>query len=136
MADVHSQEIRSFNMSQIKSKNSKPELLVRQFLHANGFRFKLHDKSLPGKPDIVLPKYNTVIQVNGCFWHGHKKCKYFVIPEARKEWWIEKISKTAENDKRNNAILKDLGWNVLTIWECELKPIKKVKTLNYLLSIL
>ena len=86
MADVHTKEIRSYNMSRIKGRNTKPEMLVRRFLHANGFRYKLHDKSLPGKPDIVLPKYKTVIFVHGCFWHGHTKCKYFVVPKTRTDW--------------------------------------------------
>ena len=89
MADVHTREIRSKNMAAIKSKNTKPEMLVRRFLHANGFRYKLHDKSLPGKPDIVLPKYKTVIFVHGCFWHGHEGCKYYVVPKTRKEWWLK-----------------------------------------------
>lgn len=121
MADVHEPEVRSYNMSQIKSKDTKPEILVRKFLHSNGFRFKLHDKTLPGKPDIVLPKYKVVIQINGCFWHGHGGCKYFVIPKTRTEWWIEKINKTVLNDNKNNAELMKLGWSVINIWECELK---------------
>jgi DNA mismatch endonuclease (patch repair protein) len=90
MADVHSKETRSYNMSRIKGKDTKPEMLVRKFLFANGFRYRLHDKNLPGKPDIVLPKYKTVIFVNGCFWHGHENCKYFVIPKTRTEWWLNK----------------------------------------------
>jgi DNA mismatch endonuclease (patch repair protein) len=89
MADVHTKKQRSFNMSRIKGKDTKPEMLVRKFLHANGFRYKLHDKKLPGKPDIVLPKYNTVIFVHGCFWHGHTNCKYFKIPQTRTQWWIK-----------------------------------------------
>lgn len=91
MSDVHSKEVRSYNMSQIKSKNTKPEILVRKFLFAKGLRFRLHDKNLPGKPDIVLKKYKTVIFVDGCFWHGHDKCKYFIIPKTRTDWWLEKI---------------------------------------------
>lgn len=88
MADVHDKVTRSYNMSQIKSKNTKPEMLVRRFLHANGFRYKLHDKTLPAKPDIVLPKSRTVIFIHGCFWHGHKDCKYFVVPKIKTEWWL------------------------------------------------
>ena len=136
MADVHDVKTRKYNMSQIKSKNSKPEIIVRKYLHSKGFRFKLHDKLLAGKPDLVLPKYKTVIQINGCFWHGHKGCKYFVIPKTRTAWWKEKIEKTIENDKKNNSILADSGWNVLTIWECELKEKRKEKTLDYLISCL
>jgi len=85
-------------MSQIKSKDTKPELLVRKFLFANGFRYKLHDKNLPGKPDIVLPKYKTVIFVHGCFWHGHVNCKYYVVPKTKTQWWLDKIGKNIERD--------------------------------------
>ncbi|MBD0333743.1 MAG: DNA mismatch endonuclease Vsr [Chitinophagaceae bacterium] len=92
MADVHSAEVRSYNMSRIRSKDTRPELLLRKVLFANGFRFRLHDKSLPGKPDIVLKKYKTAIFVHGCFWHGHKDCKYFVVPKTRTEWWMNKIA--------------------------------------------
>ena len=108
MADVHTKEIRSYNnmsrlfgMSRIKGKNTKPEMLVRRFLHANGFRYKLHDKSLPGKPDIVLPKYKTVIFVHGCFWHGHKRCKLNRIPKRNHSYWIPKLNGNAERDKKN-----------------------------------
>ncbi len=93
MTDTHSPEIRSYNMSRIRSKDTKPELIVRKYLHKNGFRFRLHVKTLPGKPDIVLPKYKTVIFVHGCFWHGHKGCKYFVIPKRNIEYWKNKIQK-------------------------------------------
>ncbi|RQO40181.1 very short patch repair endonuclease [Chryseobacterium sp. KBW03] len=121
MADVHSKEIRSFNMSKIKGKNTKPELLVRKFLFSQGFRYRLHDKKLPGKPDIILPKYKTVIFVNGCFWHGHEGCKYFVVPKTRTEWWLDKINRNIEKDKENKIILTNTGWKVIEIWECELK---------------
>jgi DNA mismatch endonuclease (patch repair protein) len=129
MPDVHSPEVRSYNMSQIKGKDSKPEMVVRRHLHANGFRFRLHDSSLPGKPDIVLPKLKTVIQINGCFWHGHHGCKYYVIPKTRTDWWKTKINKTIENDSKNNLELQKLGWEVITIWECELKPNMREETL-------
>src|SRR5688572_23648799 len=110
MADVHSKERRSYNMSMIKGKNTKPEMLVRKFLFANGFRYRLHDKNLPGKPDIILPKYKTVIFVHGCFWHGHEGCKYFVVPKTRTEWWITKINSNIENDlKKRNKLLAE-GW--------------------------
>ena len=108
-------------MSRIRSKNTKPERLVRQFLFANGFRFRLHDKRLPGKPDIVLPKYKTVIFVNGCFWHGHNGCRYFSVPKTRTEWWLNKIEKNKLNDDNAILKLKDGGWSVIIVWECELK---------------
>jgi DNA mismatch endonuclease (patch repair protein) len=119
-------------MSQIRSKNTKPEMLVRKFLHANGFRYKLHDKSLPGKPDIVLPKYKTVIFIHGCFWHGHKDCKYFVVPKTRTEFWLTKIKGNASNDSKALAILKKGGWKVIIVWECTLKA----TNLNEMLSVL
>ncbi|MFW5982990.1 MAG: very short patch repair endonuclease [bacterium] len=129
MTDVHDDRTRSYNMSQIKGKNTKPEMIVRRFLHKNGFRYKLHDKTLPGKPDIVLPKYKTVIFVNGCFWHGHKNCKYFVLPKTNTEWWENKIIQTKLRDIEKINKLKGLGWTVITIWECE---IKKQNTNNIL----
>ena len=121
MADVHDKETRSYNMSRIKNKNTKPEILVRKFLFANGFRFRLNDKKLPGKPDIVLPKYKTVIFVNGCFWHGHENCKYFKLPGTRTEWWREKIEKNIENDLKKQSQLMDLGYKVIVVWECQIK---------------
>ena len=130
MSDVHSKKIRSYNMSQVKGKNTKPEMLVRKFLHANGFRYKLHDKSLPGKPDIVLPKYKTIIEVQGCFWHAHKNCKYFKLPQTNIEFWKEKISKNINRDKENHKKIETLGWNLIVIWECELKPNLKDNILN------
>ena len=136
MPDVHSPEVRRFNMSQIKGKDSKPEMVARSYLHANGFRFRLHDNSLPGKPDIVLPKFKTVIQINGCFWHGHNGCKYYVIPKTRTAWWMTKINKTIENDSKNCKELKKLGWEVITIWECELKPNMREETLLELVESL
>ena len=121
MTDVHSTATRSFNMSQIKGKNTKPEILVRKFLFANGFRFRLHDPRLPGKPDIILPKYKTVIFVNGCFWHGHKGCQYFVLPKTRTEWWLQKIKGTMARDKAAEISLNVQGWKVCTVWTCELQ---------------
>lgn len=100
MADVHSKEVRSYNMSRIRSKNTKPEVLLRKVLFANGFRFRLHDKKLPGKPDIVLKKYRTVIFVHGCFWHGHNGCRYFVVPKTRTAWWMNKIEGNQKNDTK------------------------------------
>lgn len=130
--DVHNQETRSFNMSQIKGKDTKPEIVVRKYLHSNGFRYRLHSKELPGKPDIVLKKYKKVIQVQGCFWHKHEGCKYFVVPKTRTEWWLKKINRTAKGDLDNNERLTELGWEVITIWECELKPDKREETLSSL----
>lgn len=129
MGDVHSKETRSYNMSQIKGKNTKPELLVRKFLFAHGFRYRLHDKKLPGKPDIVLAKYKTVIFVHGCFWHGHEHCKYYSIPKTRTDWWLNKINGNITNDYKAIAALEALGWKVLVIWECGLKPAKMENTL-------
>jgi DNA mismatch endonuclease (patch repair protein) len=121
MADVHSISTRSYNMSRIKGKDTKPELLVRKFLFSHGFRYRLHDKKLPGKPDIVLPKYKKVIFVNGCFWHGHENCPYFRLPKTRTEWWKDKIEKNVLNDKLKHAKLAELGYHILIIWECEIK---------------
>lgn len=111
MADVHDKKTRSFNMSRIKGKNTKPEILVRQFLHKNGFRYRLNYSKLPGKPDIVLPKYKTVIFINGCFWHGHKNCKYFVVPKTKTEWWLNKINETKQRDLLKIKELESLDWH-------------------------
>ncbi len=121
MADVHDTDTRSYNMSRIKGKDTKPEMLVRRFLHAQGFRYHLHDKKLPGKPDIVLPRYKTVIFVHGCFWHGHKGCKYFVVPKTRTEWWLNKINGNVANDVKAVKALKKMGWRVILLWECDLR---------------
>lgn len=121
-------------MSRIKGKDTKPEMLVRKFLHAKGYRYKLHDKSLPGKPDIVLPKYRTVIFVHGCFWHGHKNCKYFKIPKTRTKWWTDKINRNKANDEKAIKALKKDGWKVIAVWECKLKPAKVEKALDTLLK--
>lgn len=132
--DVHNIATRSFNMSRIKGKNTKPEMLVRKFLFANGFRYRLNVKSLPGKPDIVLPKYETVIFINGCFWHGHEGCRYFVVPKTRTEWWLDKIKGTQKRDREKEIELNVLGWKVITIWECQLKPANKDNTLLELIN--
>jgi len=120
VADNHTKEQRSYNMSRIRSKNNAPEEKVRKFLFSKGFRYRKNDKNLPGCPDIVLPKYKTVIFVNGCFWHKHN-CKRFVWPSSNEEYWKKKILRNVERDKVNTKALKELGWNVLVIWECELK---------------
>lgn len=121
-------------MSQIKCKNTKPEMLVRKFLHANGFRYRLHVKKLPGKPDIVLPKYKAVIFVNGCFWHGHEGCKYFIVPKTRTEWWLNKINGNIANDLKAIKALKKEGWKIIKLWECNLRPSTISKTLKLLLN--
>lgn len=121
MGDVHTPEIRSYNMSRIRGKDTKPEMLVRKFLFRKGLRYKLHDKFLPGKPDLVFPKYKTIVFVHGCFWHGHTDCRYFVIPKTRTEWWIEKIRKNQNKDTENSDNLIKTGWKIIVIWECELK---------------
>src|SRR3978361_452721 len=121
MADVHSKKTRSYNMSRIRSKDTKPELLVRKFLHKNGFRYRLHVKDMPGKPDMVLPKYKTVIFIHGCFWHGHEGCKKAALHETRRDWWEEKINKNKQNDINTEAALKATNWNIITIWQCKLK---------------
>lgn len=119
--DVHDKKTRSYNMSQIKGKNTKPEETVRKYLFAQGFRYRKNDKKLPGTPDIVLPKYKTVIFVNGCFWHGHEGCKYFVWPQNNADFWKKKITDNIARDKTKHNLLRDQGWHVIIIWECELK---------------
>ena len=136
MADVHNKKTRSYNMSQIRSGNTKPELLVRKFLHALGFRYKLHDKTLPGKPDIVLSKYKTIIFIQGCFWHGHSNCSYFKVPKTRTDWWLHKINTNKANDIKAIKALKKEGWKVITVWECKLKPDKVERTQTSLLKTL
>lgn len=136
MADIFDAASRSYIMSQIKGKNTKPEILVRKYLHALGFRFRLHDRKPPGTPDIVLPKYETVIFVHGCFWHGHKNCKYANIPKTRTEWWTNKFDRNKLNDRKAARILKKDGWHVITVFECELKKDKRDKTLNKVLNTL
>jgi DNA mismatch endonuclease (patch repair protein) len=136
MADVHSTATRSYNMSRIRSGNTKPEMLVRRYLHAQGFRYKLHDKTLPGKPDLVLPKYKTVIFIHGCFWHGHPRCQYFVMPKTRTEWWAEKINGNIAKDEKAIAALHHLGWKVIVVWECGLKKGSVEDTLSILAASL
>ena len=121
MPDTLSQTQRSYNMSRIHGKNTKPEILVRKGLHARGFRFCLHNKKLPGCPDVVLPRYGVVIMVNGCFWHGHKGCQYATKPKSNIEFWETKIARNRHRDEVTSAHLEALGWHVITIWECELK---------------
>jgi DNA mismatch endonuclease (patch repair protein) len=122
-------------MSKIKNVNTRPELIVRKLLHKLGYRFRLHSKKLPGKPDIVLPKYKTVIFVNGCFWHGHKGCKRFKLPHNNAEFWHDKISNNINRDMMVANMLKEIGWNSITIWQCEVKDKDRLsKTLLHYLS--
>jgi DNA mismatch endonuclease, patch repair protein len=132
MTDVHEPEVRSYNMSQIRSKDTKPELIVRKYLFQNGFRYRLHCKKLPGRPDVVLTKYNAVIFIHGCFWHGHENCKNFVIPQTRTEWWKDKILKNKQRDTKNYLKLVEQGWKVFSIFECELMKDKQNITLTKL----
>lgn len=133
MADVFSKEKRSWIMSRIKGKDSLPEMVVRRYLHAKGFRYRLHVKSLPGKPDIVLPKYKTAILIHGCFWHAHGNCKKASLPKTKTEWWKSKLEKNKQNDLKTEKALKKLGWKVITIWQCQLKSSKFDSTINKLL---
>lgn len=132
--DVHDKKTRSYNMSRIKSKNTKPEELVRKYLFSKGFRYRKNDKRLPGSPDIVLPKYKTVIFVNGCFWHGHEGCRYFVWPESNKDFWRNKIETNIARDNKKTASLESMGWKVITVWECELKTKVREQTLQNLIG--
>jgi len=134
--DIKSKEARSFNMSCIRNKNTKPEELVRKHLFSLGFRYRKNDRRLPGKPDIVLPKYKTVIFVNGCFWHGHEGCRYFVWPQNNADFWKAKIGGNISRDTKIIAELQSAGWQVITVWECELKPAKREATLIALVETL
>lgn len=125
MVDIVDSVTRSRMMAAIKGRNTKPELLIRSLLHNRGFRFRLHVKDLPGKPDIVLPKYNTVIFINGCFWHGHQGCRFFKLPSTRPEFWREKILKNQINDARAINLLLAKNWKVCVIWECKIRISKK-----------
>ena len=129
MADVHSPETRSFNMSRIRSKNTKPEEMVRKHLFAKGFRYRKNVRSLPGCPDIVLPKYKTIIFVQGCFWHMHD-CGRFHWPASNQDYWGPKIRRNVERDQTNKEQLQALGWKVLTVWECELNKKNIEETMN------
>lgn len=129
MADNHSPEVRSYNMSRIRSKDTKPEEFVRKQLFAAGFRFRKNDKRYPGKPDIVLPKYKTIIFVNGCFWHHHDNCSNFVLPKSKQDYWIPKLTKNKERDLNNQEELRKAGWNVIVVWECQLKKDLREETI-------
>jgi DNA mismatch endonuclease (patch repair protein) len=125
--DSISKERRSWNMSRIRSKDTTPEKIVRSLLHHMGYRFRLHKNELPGKPDIVLPKYKTVLEVRGCYWHRHAGCKYAYIPKSNTEFWENKFQKNVERDRQNERKLKELGWKLMIVWECEIKNIDSLK---------
>lgn len=133
MANNHSKEVRSMNMSHIRSTNTKPEEIVRKYLFSKGFRYRKNVRNLPGTPDIVLPKYQTVIFINGCFWHRHN-CPRFVWPSSHQDYWKPKILRNVERDQKNEEKLRHLGWRVITVWECELKKDLRTERLGLLVS--
>lgn len=132
--DVFSREKRSHIMSRVSGKNTKPELIVRSLLHSMGYRFRLHRSDLPGKPDITLPKFKKVVFVHGCFWHGHKDCRRSKRPTTNKKFWNEKLNKNIERDKVNIKSIKDLGWDSLVVWSCEVSDINQLE--NKLVSFI
>ena len=134
MADITDSATRSRMMGAIKGKNTLPELSVRRALHARGFRYRLHDKSLPGKPDIILPMYKYVIFVHGCFWHGHANCKYFVVPKTRTAFWLNKIENNQTRDNENYSNLTAEKWKIILIFECQLKKSTREQTLKNILT--
>lgn len=135
MADVHDKATRSRNMAAIKGKNTKPEVWLRKELFKRGFRYRLHRKDLPGKPDIVLPRFNTVIFVNGCFWHCHEGCPYFKLPKSNPDFWQNKLLRNKERDTSNYRLLLDNGWKVIVVWECAVKGKIKLAPEQLLASV-
>ena len=134
MADNRSPQARSYNMSRIHSTNTKPEEAVRKYLFAKGFRYRKNDRRYPGKPDIVLPKYHTVIFVHGCFWHYHENCPYFVMPKSNIEFWQTKLENNRVRDRVNIDKLRASGWHVILVWECEIKKNRREARLESLVS--
>ena len=132
MADKMTKEQRHRCMSRIKGRDTKPEMLVRRYLHSRGYRYRVNVRRLPGTPDIVLRKYRTVIFINGCFWHGHEGCRYYVLPKSNSQFWQQKIEKNKERDVDKRIQLRLLGWHTIIIWECELKPKDRHTTLQAL----
>lgn len=132
MSDHLTIEQRHKNMAAVKSKDTKPEMVVRKYLWSRGFRYRVNNPRLPGHPDIVLRKYHTCIFVNGCFWHGHEGCKYFRMPKTNTEFWERKISRNRERDREEQKQLARMGWHCITVWECELKGERREKTLESL----
>ncbi len=136
MTDRISPEKRSHIMSMVRSKNTKPEILVRRYLFHEGFRFRVNVKKLPGTPDIVLRKYKTAIFINGCFWHGHEGCPEFRPPRTRTDWWEQKLRRNKERDQRVREQLTEMGWHTMVIWECQLKPDRRQATLEEIVRLL
>lgn len=132
MSDTHTPPQRHANMAAIHGKNTKPEMIVRKWLWKHGYRYRLNEPRLPGKPDIVMRKYRTCIFVNGCFWHGHEGCRYYTIPKTNTEFWRNKVRRNKERDLRVQHELASMGWHSITIWECDLKPAKREQTLTAL----
>ena len=133
--DIYSSRKRSIIMSKISGKNTKPEMIVRKYLHSLGYRYSLHRKDLPGKPDLVLSKYNTVIFINGCFWHSHKNCKASALPTSNKKFWEKKISDNILRDKKYIRELRSKGWKVIIVWQCQLKnQIVQQKTIKRIIK--
>ena len=132
--DVHNKETRSYNMSRIKGRKTKPEEIIAKYLFSQGFRYRRNVKKLPGTPDIVLKKYKTVIFVNGCFWHMHEGCKYFVLPKDNSEFWKNKLLANKERDEKEKKGIEELGWKVIVVWECQLKKAERERTLNWLVE--
>ena len=132
--DVHNKETRSYNMSRIKGRKTKPEEIVAKYFFSQGFGYRRNVKKLPGTPDIVLKKYKTVIFVNGCFWHMHEGCKYFVWPKDNSEFWKNKLLANKERDEKEKKEIEELGWKVIVVWECQLKKAERERTLNWLVE--
>ena len=132
--DVHNKETRSYNMSRIKGRKTTPEEIIAKYLFSQGFRYRRNVKKLPGTPDIVLKKYKTVIFVNGCFWHMHEGCKYFVWPKDNSEFWKNKLLANKERDEKEKKEIEELGWKVIVVWECQLKKAERERTLNWLVE--
>lgn len=132
MADNLSKEVRHYNMTRIKNKNTRPEELVRKYLFSKGLRYRKNDRRFPGKPDIVFPKYRAIVFVNGCFWHMHDGCRDFVFPKSNQEYWLPKLLKNKSRDVDNITTLRNDGWNVIVVWECELKKPHRQERLELL----
>lgn len=132
MTDTHSKETRSYNMSRIRSKDTKPETMVRKYLFSKGLRFRKNDKRYPGHPDILFPKYKAAVFINGCFWHSHENCPDFVLPKSNQDYWVPKLEKNRRRDEENYAALRNDGWEVFIVWECELKKDTKAERLEQL----